>query len=433
MSTSLFDVNYDLFVRDLSPLLKSYARSIPDELDSEPASLHRLEPLFSPIEISDEGSNGERRKPEPEPKKEYISDEPSDEPSDEEESGKIDRIKKGDEGVLISAQELIEADLDPLDFAVPGLFPKGVSLLAGPPKSGKSLLALNIALAVARGGKALGEIPVQQGNVLVMSLEDGARRTGERIKKMGAEHEEHDESAILEARERLNLTFHWQKFGTDTEEGEKAEGKSLLQLVLGALQKTGEDYRLIVVDTLQRLRRQANAGSNLYVEDYRAMQDFQEIARELDAAVLLNHHTNKLQDTEDPYLRVSGSTGLTAQADTVAVLEGDRIESEARLQVSGRDISGHDLGLRLDTDTLNWGLVGSGHALGMGDVRRRIYDVLKEADGPLSPSDVDDQTEVDYARVKTELGRMVDAKQITKVGRGEYTVKVQKGLFSGQD
>ncbi len=430
MEIPLFDVNYKSFGGDLSPLLKSYARSVPDEL-GEPASLHR--PLFSPIEIPDEGSNGERRKPEPEPEKEHLaSDEPSDEPSDKEEeseeSGKIGRIKKGDEGVLISAQELIEADLDPLDFAVPGLFPKGVSLLAGPPKSGKSLLALNIALAVARGGRALGEIPVQQGNALVMSLEDGARRTGERIKKMGAEH---DENAILEARERLNLTFHWRKFGADEEE--EKEGKGLLQLVLGALQQIGEDYRLIVVDTLQRLRRQANVGSNLYVEDYKAMQDFQQIARELDAAVLLLHHTNKLTDAEDPYLKVSGSTGLTAQADTVGVLEGDRIESEARLQVSGRDISGHDLGLRLDTDTLNWQLVGSGHALGMGDVRRKIYDVLKEADGPLSPSDVDDQTEVDYARVKTELGRMVDAKQITKVGRGEYTVRVQKGLFSGQD
>ncbi|WP_251961654.1 AAA family ATPase, partial [Salinibacter ruber] len=422
MSTSLFDVNYDLFVRDLSPLLKSYARSVPDELDSEPASLHRLEPLFSPIEISDEGSNGERRRPEPEPEKEHLaSDEPSDEEEESEESGKIDRIKKGDEGVLISAQKLIEADLDPLDFAVPGLFPKGVSLLAGPPKSGKSLLALNLSLAVARGGKALGEIPVQQGNALVMSLEDGARRTGERLRKMGAEHEEHDESAILEARERLNLTFHWKKFGPNTDDEQK-EGKSLLQLVLGALQKIGEDYRLIVVDTLQRLRRQANVGANIYVEDYKAMKDFQEIARELDAAVLLLHHTNKLRDAEDPYLRVSGSTGLTAQADTVAVLEGDRIESEARLQVSGRDISGHDLGLRLDTDTLNWQLVGSGHALGMGDVRKTIYTVLKEADGPLSPSEVDNRTEVEYGRVKTELGRMVDAKQISKVGRGEYTV-----------
>lgn len=344
------------------------------------------------------------------------------------ESEKIKRIKRGDEGVLISAKELLGADLPDIDFAVPGLFPVGgVSLLAGPPKSGKSLLSLNLALSVSRGGKALGKIPVEQGNVLLMSLEDGARRTSERVNKMTSPFEKEVISPTLD---RLKIAFDWEKF--QSQDGGEEGGKDFLRSVLGAFQKFGDDYRLIVVDTLQRLRRQAEVGSSIYVEDYKAMQDFQDIARELDAGVILNHHTNKLQDAEDPYLRVSGSTGLTAQADTVAVLEGDRIESEAQLQVSGRDISGHKLGLKLDTDTLNWQLIGSGHALGMGDVRQQIYDVLDNAESTMSPSDVSDELEnIEYERIKVELGRMVDAKQIKKPARGEYatSLTVQPGLF----
>jgi RecA-family ATPase len=40
--------------------------------------------------------------------------------------------------------------------AVPGILPEGVNILAGRPKMGKSWAALNIAVAVASGGRALG-------------------------------------------------------------------------------------------------------------------------------------------------------------------------------------------------------------------------------------------------------------------------------------
>jgi archaellum biogenesis ATPase FlaH len=340
-------------------------------------------------------------------------------------SRKIERIKDGDEGVIVSAQELVEADLPEIEYAVPGLFPKGgVSLLVGPPKSGKSLLSMNLALAVARGGKGLGEIPVERGHVLLMSLEDGARRTKSRIERMCMRHED-----LTSTLDRMNVTFNWKKFGEEEKEDER-EGKSFLEMLLGGMQKVQGDYRLVIIDTLQRLRRQADTRSNLYVEDYEAMQDFQDLAQELDTAVLLLHHTNKITDAEDPYLRVSGSTGLTANADTVAVLEGARIEQEAELHVSGRDIPTRKLGIRLDKETLSWQLLGDAHVLGMGDVRQAIYDVLDDSEQALGPSDISDALEhVDYDRIKTELGRMVDAKQIVKPTRGAYATHQQESLF----
>jgi RecA-family ATPase len=55
---------------------------------------------------------------------------------------------------------------------VPGIVCEGLSLLAGPPKVGKSWLSLDLALSVAGGGKAFGAIPVQPGPVLYLALED---------------------------------------------------------------------------------------------------------------------------------------------------------------------------------------------------------------------------------------------------------------------
>src|SRR5262245_12597609 len=66
-------------------------------------------------------------------------------------------------------------------WAVEGILAEGLNLLAGAPKLGKSWFALNIALAVASGGTALGAIEVDAGEVLYLALEDTPRRLQSRL------------------------------------------------------------------------------------------------------------------------------------------------------------------------------------------------------------------------------------------------------------
>jgi RecA-family ATPase len=65
-----------------------------------------------------------------------------------------------------------------------GIICEGVSLLAGPPKVGKSWLSLALGIAVASGGTAFGRIPVRQGPVLYLALEDTLRRLQARTGKL---------------------------------------------------------------------------------------------------------------------------------------------------------------------------------------------------------------------------------------------------------
>lgn len=85
---------------------------------------------------------------------------------------------------VVTATDVLRMQFPDLQWIVPGLLPPGYTLFAGRPKQGKSWLALQLALAVATGGQALGE-KVEHGNVLVCALEDGYRRLKDRMTAQG--------------------------------------------------------------------------------------------------------------------------------------------------------------------------------------------------------------------------------------------------------
>src|SRR6266545_8011223 len=83
-----------------------------------------------------------------------------------------------------AADELMAVTFPEPQWAVPGILAEGVSLLAGPPKVGKSWLSLGLGLTVAAGGKAFGRIDVHGGPVLYLALEDTPRRLQTRMSKI---------------------------------------------------------------------------------------------------------------------------------------------------------------------------------------------------------------------------------------------------------
>lgn len=86
------------------------------------------------------------------------------------EKGEIEKIigfcrkKQGTEQVaesnwkdhLIDADILEHKEFPPIVWAVDGVIPEGLTVLAGDPKAGKSLMAVDICSSIASGGQALG-------------------------------------------------------------------------------------------------------------------------------------------------------------------------------------------------------------------------------------------------------------------------------------
>ena len=214
--------------------------------------------------------------------------------------------------------ELMATDFPEPRWAVPGLIPEGLTVLAGSPKIGKSWLALSLGIAIASGGKALGRLDVEQGDALYLALEDRGRRLQGR-------------AAMLLAGdtppERLTLVTEWHRLD------DEPSGLDALRATARSL----EHPRLIVVDTWAKVRPTAEQSRRLYDDDYRAVEPLQQLAADLGCAVVVIHHLRK-QKATDWLETLSGTTGITGAADSVLAMFRERGRSDATLKGTGRDV-----------------------------------------------------------------------------------------------
>ena len=133
----------------------------------------------------------------------------------------------------MAAAALVEKELPPVKWAVSGVLPEGVTILAGKPKMGKSWLGLGLCVSVAAGGYALGKIPAECGGALYLGLEDQERRLQRRLKKILAGDA---------APGGLEVAWTWPRL----DQG----GVEALRTYL----EDRPDIRLVVIDTLKKIR-----------------------------------------------------------------------------------------------------------------------------------------------------------------------------------
>jgi len=79
-----------------------------------------------------------------------------------------------------SCEEIMTTVYKPIEFVVDGLLAQGLYILAGAPKVGKSWLALDMCLSIAKGEKVLGQ-ETAQGTALYLCLEDSYARIQKQI------------------------------------------------------------------------------------------------------------------------------------------------------------------------------------------------------------------------------------------------------------
>ncbi len=300
---------------------------------------------------------------------------------------------------LKDAFTLLQQELPEPQWAVPGLLPEGVTLLAGKPKMGKSWLALNLAVAITQGSPALGRLPTQQGQVLYLGLEDHERRIADRLRKVLQ-----DEPAPVD--------LCWGGYWTPLTDG----GLQDLETYMTAVPAT----RLIIIDTLARVRPPTASGGSIYSEDYAIITPLKQFAEAHHLSVLLIHHLRK-NGASDPMDEISGSTGLTGATDCNMVLQRERGQREATLHITGRDVEEQTLHLTFDEDCATWSLLANPTATPkLSPDRQAILDLLESMDRPMSPSEISAMLSMDYEKVRKKLFLMNKAELIYSTGRGLY-------------
>jgi hypothetical protein len=317
----------------------------------------------------------------------------------------------------LTAADLLAREFPPLRYCVEGLIVEGLTLLAGKPKLGKSWLALLLSVAVAAGGYVLGQLRAERGEVLYLALEDGERRLQQRLR------------AVL-GDDAIPDGWHYQTLWPTIEE--EHGGLEALQMWL----ESHPACRLVIIDTLAKIRPRERPNATLYGQDYGALAPLAELARAYHVALVIVHHTRKA-GAEDALDAVSGSTGLTAAADAVLVLQRARGQGDATLSVTGRDIEERELALRFDQTTMQWTLIGDAETL-----RREREQAAKRADddwlrGALAGGQRW-STEVIESGKAAGIGRnrLFDAKErigakAVKVGRDRWDWKLDTAPTNG--
>lgn len=309
---------------------------------------------------------------------------------------------------MVSAKWLMEQSFPPVEYVVPGLIPEGLSLLAAPPKIGKSWMVLGLGVACASGGVALGSLSVQKRPVLYLALEDGFRRLQTRLAALGVD----------EAPEILHLKATIQPRAT-------------LATINEFMDLYGEDRPLVVLDTLGRAMPPVVANEPTYQRDYRitaALKGSCDVHP--GSSLIVVHHTRKA-DSADFLDAVSGTQGIAGAADTVMVLRRAREERSAVLSVTSRDAreGSYALNLRepgrwvLDgasvEDAANAAQASAATAGVAQEMARLIIAVNQHPDG-VSPKDLAAVLQMSPATVRIYLRRASERGRIANPRRGVY-------------
>jgi hypothetical protein len=232
-----------------------------------------------------------------------------------------------------TADEILTTKWPEPVWAIPGILPVGLSILAGVPKVGKSWLALQIAQAVAAGGVVLGK-KVDKGSVLYLALEDSPRMLQYRMQK---------QSWLVGLDVDFITNGEFVRYIGDL----RGIGKIRLT---NLMEQRG--YRLMVVDTLSRvLKGDQNEVAVMTAE----LAPVQEMAHKYNCAMLFNDHHKKAKgEAQDPISDILGSTAKGAIADTVLGLYRERGKPGAKLSIIGREVEETCLEIFLDRVTGCW-------------------------------------------------------------------------------
>ncbi|MBA1334853.1 MAG: hypothetical protein HPY66_0474 [Firmicutes bacterium] len=124
-----------------------------------------------------------------------------------------------------------------------------------------------------------------------------------------------------------------------------------LELQIENFLKEHPSTGLIVIDTLQKVRKTVFSNVNPYATDYDDINPLKQITDRNKLAIVLVHHLRKTADS-DPLNMISGTTGIAGGADTNFVLQKDkRTVNTAKLICTGRDIEDRELFLEFNKES----------------------------------------------------------------------------------
>jgi hypothetical protein len=304
----------------------------------------------------------------------------------------------------VPGRAILTEEVPDMAWAIPGCLPEGVTLLGGKPKKGKTYLALGMALGIASGLPVLGYPPPRQGRALFIGLEEPRRGMRDRLRTM------------LAGRPCPDL-LSWCGYWRPILEG----GLEDLEVGVGR----HEDARLIVIDTLERVRSDNISGS-IYSYDYKTITPLKQFAERHHLSVLVVHHLRK-GTSDDPMEDFSGSLGLTGSTDCNMVLYRLHKSDEGTLHITGNYVESQEVSLHFDTERTTREKTDAPveEPKTPSPERQTILDLLRQQGCPMTPVEIARRLGKEKSSIRSILYSMKRDEQVVVVGQGMYMLAGQ--------
>ena len=310
---------------------------------------------------------------------------------------------------IYSAADMQKEDVAPVEYIVDDIMTTGCYILAGAPKSRKSFLALHVAVSIATGGQVFGQFEVKQKcSVLYLDLEMSKNSVHRRLSSMNFGDWPH------------NLYFG---FNQDWPNRGILAGQDLENRL-----DNNPDIRVVIIDVLAQWREPVDPRTPVYSSDYDALKQIQRIAQRRNIVIIVVHHTNKTKITKDdnPFDKISGSTGISGAVDAMWLLTRDpESEYASILRMTDRNIAG------VDRVELAWDNMLGSHVVdpkskvlaATGPERRAVYDEMaSDTSYGWSPKELSKKTGREEPIIQKHLRRLLEDKLIQRIGYGRYSV-----------
>jgi hypothetical protein len=301
----------------------------------------------------------------------------------------------------VTAYELLTSTTIDTTMVIEDCLHPGCTILAGPPKAGKSYLTLGMAISISMGGKFIGAREIARpGMVAYWALEESRGRTARRLRQLV----EKAETSLS------NIEFMYE----------------LKPIFSGGLETIAEYCEarhptMVVIDTLMAfVSGQQSSRRDVFREDYREIKALTDLAHKYDTAIVVVHHTNKAS-VGGGVGAVAGTHGVTAAADCIWTLERQP-ESRAVLKMVGREIEEQAFLLQLDLSVpVGWTAIEEGDDVMISGIRQLVLEVLREL-GPKTPKQLSSEISKDAAYTRQLLHRMRKAGQVFIDAKGTYSL-----------
>lgn len=327
-----------------------------------------------------------------------------------EKQGIVDHVANWKDN-LTTGEKLKDKDFPPIKWAVDKIIPEGLTILAGDPKVGKSLLAVDICSSIASGHLAFGNRPCVEGACVYISLEDPERRIKDRIKQQ--------------------CDIWPDKFKILTG-GVPQLGDSFYKLI-DEMIMLWPDLRCIVIDTMSFIIPEKKNNIADYEHYYKYLDPLHRWSLNNHVSIILITHTTKAKvNGENPFSAIIGSVAIQGTADAMLMLQKNHTNTTGKdidradgfLFIDGREVGSEKFALEFDSEGLKWCFKCEAT---IKDTTTNmnwwlIHKSLENSITGKRPSEISQDTKINKSTVKTCLGRMLKKSLLQKNNDGFYFI-----------